>query len=400
MTSSPGPFRLRPCGLPWNEPSTTRRLLCDALLIPGVPASQVPSLRFVGSSQPMQEVFKRIGLVARRDESVLILGETGTGKEMVARTIHRHSERSDHPFLAINCAAIPENLLESELFGHEKGAFTGASQRRLGAFECAHGGTLFLDEIGDMSLPLQAKILRVLQQGEIHRVGGNETIAVDVRVLTATNKVLEKAIQTGAFREDLYYRLNVVSIRLPPLREHREDILELVEYFLERYTHAGGPRPALDAAALRKLQKHHWPGNIRELENTIRRALVTAKGHAIMEQDIVLGEPTSCAGKSDVAACAHCQLGQTAHDSNFETASDSVLVRASEEQLDSALRQWLVYQIRQSPADGGQDIPARLEDKLLDAAMDFTHGNQVKASRLLGISRTTLRQWLSRRTSR
>ncbi len=390
------PFQISSLRLVVQRALHTRRLLCAALLIPGVPAAQVSPVKLVGRSQPMQEVFKRIGLLALRDESVLILGETGTGKELVARTIHRHGERSDRPFLAINCAAIPENLLESELIGHEKGAFTGASQRRLGAFECAQGGTLFLDEIGDMSLPLQAKILRVLQQREIHRLGGNETIAVDVRVLTATNKTLANAIHNGAFREDLYYRLNVVSIRLPALREHREDIPELVEYFLDRYTLPGSPRPAVDAAALWKLQNHHWPGNIRELENTIRRALVTANGQAMMERDVVLGEPASCSRIGAMAQCAHCQLAQPNNQSDASHGVDTDREPELEIQLNSALQQWFAHQAR-SPSPAGPDTSARLEAMLLDAALKFTHGNQVKAARLLGISRSTLRQRLSKR---
>lgn len=379
-----------------NRALQTRRLLCDALLIPGIPQAQVMPVKFVGRSPTMQAVFKQIGLVARRDESVLILGETGTGKELVARTIHRHSKRCESPFLAINCAAVPESLLESELFGHEKGAFTGATQRRLGAFECAHKGTLFLDEIGDMSLPLQAKILRALQHEGIHRLGGHETIDVDVRVLTATNKSLEKAIHEGSFRDDLYYRLNVVSIRLPPLREHREDILELVEYFLERYTPVGDPRPALDAQALRKLQAHAWPGNVRELENVIRRALVTAKGQAIMEKDIALGEPGSRVALCDTAQCAHCQNVPISAPADDGAAQE----RALDEQLSVVLRQWLAHQVRNPALDQGSNLPTRMEAKMLHMALELTHGNQVKAARLLGISRTTLRQWLTRKESR
>ena len=394
------PFRTAQLQVTAQRALKTRRLLCDALLIPTIPDLQVPVAKFVGRSPAMQEVFKQIGLVARRDESVLILGETGTGKELVARTIHRHSQRCDQPFLAINCAALPEHLLESELFGHEKGAFTGAIQRRLGAFECANGGTLFLDEIGDMSLPLQAKILRALQHEGIHRVGGHETIAIDVRVLTATNKVLEKALADGTFREDLYYRLNVVSIRLPALRDHREDIPELVEYFLDRYTPPGEPRPAIDAQALRKLQHYAWPGNVRELENTMRRALVTAKGHAIMEQDIVLGMPTQGVALCDAARCAHCQSVSTSAGVDAAAEVDVAQERVLDDQLKVALQQWLAHRTSRPTGDNELDIPAQVEVKLMDAALEFTHGNQVKAARLLGISRTTLRQWLTRRIPR
>jgi len=363
-----------------------RRSLCDAFLLPGTVEMREHVPRLVGRSLAMQEVYKSIGLVAERDEPVLICGESGTGKELVARAIHRHSGRGERPFVAINCAALPETLLESELFGHEKGAFTGASQRRLGAFERADGGTLFLDEIGDMSLPLQAKILRVLQQGEIHRVGGQETIHVGVRILAATNKVLEKAIQNGGFREDLYYRLNVISIRLPSLREHAEDIHELVDYFIDRYSLPGRPRPALDARAVGKLQTYPWPGNVRELENTIRRALVLAKGQALMEQHILLGE-----SPPSPEACAVCRTHGLLKNIGPADAGDPPEVT-----LETALHYWLAHEVASPPIAQGQSVAERLQAKLLEAALDYTQGNQVRAARLLGISRTTLREWIKK----
>jgi two-component system nitrogen regulation response regulator GlnG len=214
----------------------------------------------VGRSDMMQNVFKLIGQVAATDATVLVTGESGTGKELVARSIYSYSRRSDKPFLAINCAAIPDNLLESELFGHEKGAFTGATQQRIGKFEQCDGGTLFLDEIGDMSPATQTKMLRILQSGTFERVGGNETIRVDVRVIAATNKNLEEEVARKQFREDLFYRLNVVRIHMPPLRERRSDVRLLVDYFLRKLAGPGGKPKSIGAATLAALEGHHWPG--------------------------------------------------------------------------------------------------------------------------------------------
>src|SRR5688572_27882940 len=241
----------------------------------------------IGRSEPMQSVFKLIGQLATSDATALITGESGTGKELVARAIYHHSRRSSQPFLAINCAAIPENLLESELFGHEKGAFTGATSQRIGKFEQCHRGTIFLDEIGDMSLTTQAKILRVLQSGTFERVGGNQPIAVDVRVIAATNKPLEEAVAAKTFREDLFYRLNVVRVSLPPLRDRREDIRLLVDYFLKKNAETQKLPPKLiSPEALAALEKYRWPGNVRELENIIQRAIVVTKSDVILLQDL------------------------------------------------------------------------------------------------------------------
>jgi DNA-binding NtrC family response regulator len=240
--------------------------------------SKDPRDIIIGKSSPMQEVYKLIGRVANSDTTVLITGESGTGKELVARTLHRNSMRSDEPFITVNCAALPETLLESELFGHEKGAFTGAMARRQGRFEQANKGTIFLDEIGEMSPATQKKLLRVLQERSFERVGGNVTVKVDVRVLAATNRDLERAVATGAFREDLYYRLNVINIHMPPLRERREDIPLLIEHFLSRRRHRDGDTPARIAyKALDLLVDYDWPGNVRQLENTIERATVLSQ---------------------------------------------------------------------------------------------------------------------------
>ena len=255
----------------------------------------------VGRSDAMQHVFKMIGRVAASDAPVMVTGESGTGKELVARAIHNYSTRSSRSFLAINCAAIPENLLESELFGHEKGAFTGAHAQRVGRFEQCDKGTLFLDEIGEMPLPVQSKILRVLQEGEFSRVGGNQTLRTDVRIVCATNKQLEVEVQNKRFREDLFYRLNVVRIHLPPLRARTEDIRLLAEYFLRRISQRKHrPMIKLSEEAVRLLERYDWPGNVRELENTIERASVLATADVLLPKDIPLGEvPWQGGGKAE-----------------------------------------------------------------------------------------------------
>src|SRR5438445_5201346 len=236
-------------------------------------------LGIVGRSEAMQQVFKLIGQLAGSDATALITGESGTGKELVARAIYHHSHRSEQPFLAVNCAAIPEQLLESELFGHERGAFTGATMQRIGKFEQCNRGTIFLDEIGDMTPTTQTKILRVLQSGTFERVGGNQPIQVDVRIIAATNRPLEQAVARRQFREDLFYRLNVVRVHIPALRERKADIRLLVNYFLKKFAKdQPGPPRSIAPVVLKALEKYHWPGNVRELENIIRRALVVSKG--------------------------------------------------------------------------------------------------------------------------
>ncbi len=243
----------------------------------------------IGRSDKMQEVFSAVLRVAPTRVTVLLAGESGIGKDLIARAIHQHSPRQDRPFVKISCSAIPENLMESELFGYEKGAFTGASASRVGKFEQADGGTVFLDEIGDVPPSIQVKLLRVLQEREFERLGSNKTIAVDVRVIAATNQDLRAALEQGAFREDLYYRLNVVPINIPPLRERKEDISFLVEHFLAKYSEETGARiQGLTPAALRKLSNYHWPGNVRELENILQRGMVLAKGPWIDASDIEL----------------------------------------------------------------------------------------------------------------
>jgi DNA-binding NtrC family response regulator len=246
-------------------------------------------VKIIGVSRALQDVFKIVGRVARSDAPVLVSGESGSGKELIAKAIHEYSPRRLKEMIPLNCGAIPENLLESELFGHEKGSFTGAIARRAGRFEQADGGTLFLDEIGDMPLSIQVKLLRVLQDGTFSRVGSNETQTSDVRIITATHKDLAAEVSAGRFREDLYYRLNVVEVRIPPLRERKDDIPLLAEYFLQRITRKNGmARIRLSQEAISALQTHHWPGNVRELENTIARACALASSSVLLPADIPL----------------------------------------------------------------------------------------------------------------
>jgi two-component system nitrogen regulation response regulator GlnG len=334
-------------------------------------------LGIVGRSEPMQNVFKLIGQLAASDATALITGESGTGKELVARAIYHHSRRNGQAFLAINCAAIPENLLESELFGHEKGAFTGATTQRIGKFEQCNKGTIFLDEIGDMSLATQTKILRVLQSGAFERVGGNQPIKADVRVIAATNKPLEQAVAAKQFREDLFYRLNVVRLQIPPLRERREDIRLLVNYFLKKFAESQALRPkSILPEVIAVLERHPWPGNVRELENVIQRATVVAKGDAILLADLP-AEVWSGQGGSGIGIRPSRVVPSKRAD-GANDAPDFV-------ELAGVLFHWA----RQD--DKLKVIPA-VERQLIIQALAETGGNQVQAAKLLGITRATLRK--------
>lgn len=278
------PFELRPVVEAALQNSEQRKQAEDS--IPNLPAADGP-VKMIGISRPLQEVFKIVGRVSQTDAPVLITGESGTGKELVARAVHEYNPRRQGDMVAINCGAIPENLLESELFGHEKGAFTGAVARRTGRFEQCDGGTLFLDEIGDMPASVQVKLLRILQEGTFSRVGGNETLSSDARIVAATNKDLAVEVSQGNFREDLYYRLNVVEIDLPPLRNRPEDIPLLAEFFLQRLARKQGmARMRLSSEAVKTLQKHRWPGNVRELENTIARACALSTSDLLLPEDM------------------------------------------------------------------------------------------------------------------
>jgi DNA-binding NtrC family response regulator len=340
------------------------RLMREPIALPDGAARDGTAL--VGTSRAMHEVYKEIGRVAAKPVTVLIRGETGTGKELIARAIYQHSPRAKAPFIAINCAAIPENLLESELFGHERGAFTGAEQRRIGRFEQANKGTLFLDEIGDLPPNTQVKLLRVLQQQIFQRVGGAESISVDVRVIAATHRNLESMIQQGRFREDLFHRLNVVCLQLPPLRERRGDIPVLVRHFLRQYAlEFGIETPAISSDAVAALQVHSWPGNVRELENITRRLLLAARGLSINAEAV---RQTLSARRAEGPQAGH----------SFTSFAGELLARAQKDELQDAHVRML----------------AEAEREVLTQAIRLAQGNQAKAARWLGLSRLTLREKL------
>jgi nitrogen regulation protein NR(I) len=337
-------------------------------LNPAAPASTADAI--IGDGPEMQEVYKAIGRVAATEATVLIRGESGTGKELVARAIYQHSQRSAAPMLVVNCVAIPEALLESELFGHERGAFTGAAAQRIGKFEQARGGTVFLDEIGDIPLSVQGKILRVLQQRTFDRVGGSETITADVRVLTATNRNLEGAIADGTFREDLYHRLNVVTIYVPPLRERRGDIPKLVHYFLDRYAlELKIDKPVVSDGALDALCSADWPGNVRELEHCIYRTLIFTRGYPIQAVDVLRAH--------EVAGGA----AQAAAQNEGENALLAVVCR---------------YLNRHGGDRTHERLLADAERLLIVEALRRSQGNQTHAAQLMGITRPTLHAKIQR----
>jgi two-component system nitrogen regulation response regulator GlnG len=326
---------------------------------------EVKGLPLIGRSPAMQDVYRMITRVLRNDLTVLVLGESGTGKELVAEAIHNLGHRAAGPFVAVNTAAIPAELIESELFGHEKGAFTGAVARSIGKFEQASGGTLFLDEIGDMPAEAQTRLLRALQSGRIRRVGGREEIAVDVRIVAATNRDLAPLIADGRFREDLFYRLNVVPIVLPPLRDRPDDIPALARSFLTQAAEEGLPRRRLSDAACERLQRESWRGNVRELRNVVYRL-------ALLSRDELIDADT-------VAT----QLGATSRDAGAEAAPD----------LTGALGRWLASESPR-PGDLYDAALAAFERPLFEHALRETGGNQLQAAKLLGINRNTLRKRL------
>jgi two-component system nitrogen regulation response regulator GlnG len=333
--------------------------------VPALVPNLEPVEQIIGRSPVMQAMCKALGRVAPQEVNVLILGESGTGKELVARAIYHHSSRAQAPFLAINCASLPENLVESELFGHEKGAFTGADRRRIGKFEQCDGGTILLDEIGDMPLPAQAKILRLLQEQTFERVGGTETVRTRVRVLAATNQDLEKRIQEGKFRGDLYYRLKVVTIQVPPLRVREGDIAELAHYFLYQFNRELGLNlQGFDPEALACLQQYRWPGNVRELQSVVKESMLQTVGPLVLAEFL----PTTLRG------------GQ---DGNLDPEGPSPgrpdLLRIIEDALQS----------------GENDLYAKVmrnvERVLFARVLQETHGHQGQASERLGLNRSTLR---------
>lgn len=352
------------------------RLMKEIVGLPGTTAKIFPAVsgvvRIVGTSRRMQEVFKVIGQVAEKDVTVLITGESGTGKELVARAIYHHSHRKERPFMAINCASIPDTMFESELFGYERGAFTGAYRSYVGKFERCDGGTLFFDEIGDMSLSTQAKVLRVLQEGEFERLGSTESIKVDVRLLAATNKDLEQEVEKGNFREDLYYRLKVIGIELPPLRERLDDIPALVEYFVSRFSEEYGKSVRYVAdQTIRELQSLPWPGNVRELENQLRRAVLMCKGDVLLAEHVGLDDEQEAASQPDT------------HDERIRNLRQRIadlvpeILRLADEQVHA-------------------NVMDLVEETLISGALQQCGYNQVHTARMLGISRNTLRHRIKR----
>jgi len=358
-------YLLKPFDLPElldlvRKAADSNRLMSEPVVLGDAAATRDA---LVGQSPAMQAIYKEIGRVAAKPLNVLIRGETGTGKELIARALYQHSERAKAPFIAINCAAIPETLLESELFGHERGAFTGAEGRRIGRFEQADRGTIFLDEIGDMTLGTQVKLMRVLQEKSLQRLGGKDTIAVDVRVLAATHRDLEGAIRQKQFREDLYYRLSVVVITLPPLRQRREDIPDLVRYFLQKYgPELGNPQPSILPEAQEFLQAQGWPGNVRELENVVRKALLLAQTYTIN-----INHVRTVLNKTGELACSPTRA--------FGEYVDDLLAAA----------------MRGDIADAHARVLETAEREVFSRAIHQAHGNQAKAARWLGISRITMK---------
>lgn len=360
------------------ELSQIRGLLEKALHRPSVlgaeahhPAQSFQQGELVGNSPAMQEIFKLMGLLTSNDLTVLITGESGVGKELAARSIHRHGPRSDGPFVAVNCAAIPETLIESELFGHEKGAFTGADSRRVGRCEAATDGTLFLDEIGELPYHLQSKLLRVLQERSFERIGSVQTIPLKARIITATNRDLEELCRQGSFREDLYYRLKLVNLHIPPLRKRKEDIEVLAVHLLAQINHELSRHiTGIEPEVLSMLQRHAWPGNVRELEHTLKRAVLMARGSLLTVHDLALKVITGQdeTGQDGIAFVLQ-QAARTALHRSLETAGQ-----------------------------GEEGIFHRLvaitEQALIDEALTISKGNQVAASELLSLHRTTLRNKL------
>jgi len=332
-----------------------KRLLEENRRLKEQVASTYSFENIVGKSLPMLQVFELIKKVAKSEANVLILGESGTGKELVARSIHANSRRAERAFIPVDCASLPETLLESELFGHEKGAFTGAVSSRPGLFEFANGGTIFLDEVGDLGMNLQAKLLRVLQERQIRRVGGNRFIDVDVRVISATNRDLQAAVSRGEFREDLYYRLNVISIPLPPLRERKGDIPLLAQHYLKKYSAASGKEiKGITPRAMELLEAYSWPGNVRELQNVIERAVVLAEGEHITPADL----PEYLKGKG--------------HAIPLEPLENLPLKEAKERQVKLFEREYLVH------------------------LLERHHGNISQAARAAGVDRKTIHRLLKR----
>ena len=336
--------------------------------------------RIVGNSRPMLEVYKLIGKVASSDATVLITGESGTGKELVAEALHRASKRNPHPLVKVSCAALPETLLETELFGHEKGSFTGAMTMRKGRFEMSNKGTIFLDEIGEMTLGTQTKLLRILQEREFERIGSNTPIKVDIRVITATNRNLAEEVDKGRFREDLYYRLNVIHIHMPPLRDRKEDIPPLVEHFLIKYRYEPGAIPTtISEDAMEKLVGYDWPGNVRELENAIERAVVLSRGNLITPDHLPFGDAREASDRARLSARTRRKTDAADAPASDTNGTTDVAVAESAEAAESA-----------SGNGSFKAAVADLEKRLILDALERAGGNRSKAAEELGIYRRLL----------
>ena len=377
-----------------------RRLMVEPVELQTDEQPPASASAMIGCCEPMQEVYKAIGRVASQNISVLIRGESGTGKELVARAIYQNGPRKNKPFLAINCAAIPESLLESELFGHEKGSFTGADKRRIGTIEQCDGGTLFLDEIGDMDAPLQSKLLRVLQEKQFQRVGGNETLEADVRILAATHRNIEKMCAKGTFREDLFYRLNGYTIKLPPLRERLGDIELLIEFFRQTANEELGKNiTRIDSKTIERLKTYHWPGNVRQLQNVIHQAVLQSNGPVLLVDflpeltNTVTGTAVETV-KVPIAADVQSANSQNQHkpatakdsDPNTTTDSDTHSESASE-----TIASMLARRRETRSPTLYDDVIEEVERQLIAVVLEESDGNQTEAAKRLGISRTTLR---------
>ncbi|TWT61365.1 sigma-54-dependent transcriptional regulator [Rubinisphaera italica] len=348
----------------------SKRLMNVPVAVEALESVEMQGDLFVGSSSQMMEVFKQVGRVATQDVTVLIRGESGSGKELVARAIYQYSNRSNEPFMAVNCAAIPDQLLESELFGHEKGAFTGADKRRIGKFEQCNGGTLFLDEIGDMTPLVQGKVLRLLQEQHFERVGGNETITTNVRIVTATNRDLEQMVEDGEYRGDLYYRLNGITINLPPLRERGEDLVKLIEYFFSKVRIELGKHEVVGISpdALAIYRKHTWPGNVRELQSVIRQSLLNTTGTVIVPDSIP---------------------DELLVDDPALLNSPNALNEESDDHVN--IERFIKNRLDECSTDLYAETLEVMEKVLLTQVLQHTEGNQTRASEILGITRGKIR---------
>lgn len=363
-----------------QKAARTRQMMNVPVALGTDDSNEIVREAFVGRSPKMLDVFKSIGRVSKQNVTVLIRGESGTGKELVARAIYQHSDRRERPFMEVNCAALPENLLESELFGHEKGSFTSADKRRIGKFEQCHGGTIFLDEVGDMSLGVQSKMLRLLQEQRFERVGGNESIQTDVRVVTATNRPLEEMVKAGEFREDLFYRLNGVTIFLPPLRERREDLTQLIQYFLTRATRDLNKQDVegLSPDALQRLVTYDWPGNVRELQAVIRQAVLNTTGTVIVE-DFLPMEIQAPSRSSSPEAAGAAVLSSNGQAKPADKISTSDLAEFVQSRLSAGTHELYAETL------------AVMERYLITRVLQETRGNQSKAAEILGITRGKIR---------